>query len=59
MTVEKNQKNRSIFAIWSCSVVSELSMGLCPIWLIDAFFYRMLEVLNVLGLIDVEIGAAY
>ena len=34
-------------------------MGLCPIWLIDAFFYRMLEVLNVLGLIDVEIGAAY
>ena len=53
MAVEKNQKNPSIFAL-STVFRRRLSfdghvLALPPIWLIDAFLFRMLEVLNVFG----------
>ena len=53
MAVEKNQKSLSIFALSTVFrrrlPFDERMLVVCPIWLIDAFLYPILEVLNVFG----------
>jgi hypothetical protein len=63
MTVENNQKNPSIFAL-STDLrlrlsLDERTLGLCPNWLIDAFYHRYFDLPKVLvGLIALEGGVA-